>query len=475
MHTSRKHLGLVSLTLTAVAALVACGGGGGADPASAPPLVNFGSTAPLPTDITGVLMTMNCVDGAGWQCSGAQQLRTDNGVTVTNSGVQAYGRSTSDLVPGNANPTTATGLEPASGGTVEMRFKRNIPGDYAVTRAGMIMTNLGITWDGTNPRPPAIEVFDPTKGVTKLNVDGSLSWLNTLPDASDMAYFNWQGLGLNATQANYANNRYFPRTEPVICPPGVATCASTETTGITYLGGAFRAGGTDPDRTTATRLHSDGDIKAGVPPGPPGGVPFAGNKGIRGLVAFSFDYANIGTWATEETVLVDEWAGPGQEHTTNRRGVVAFGEATPPAQVPEAGGVDYAGVVYGWYFSGSGPDLVYYRATATVSVNLDSRQVAIRISNASQDGNSTITVPLAAEVTTGLGAKGSNVANYFTGAGSTSSGADAMTGGIGGRFFGPVAAGRSGNVGPAEIAGSFSLLNSTTKASTVGGFIARRQ
>jgi hypothetical protein len=315
-------------------------------------------------------------------------------------------------------------------------------------------------------------LFEPTQGVSKVEPNGTLSWANTLPLPTDMTYYNWQGLGDKATQANYANNRYFPRTAPVICPPGVTVCASTETAGIAYLVGPFRSGGTDPDRTTATRLHSDGDVKAGVPPGPVGGVPFAGNKGIRSLVAFSYDFANIGTWATEETVLVDEWANAGLEHTTNRRGVVAFGDTTPAAQVPSAGGIDYAGVVYGWYFSGSGTDLVYYRATATVSVNFDSRQVAIKISNAVQDGTTT-SVPMAAEVTTGMGASGSNVANYFTGA-ATSAGADAMTGGIGGRFFGTVAQGRTG-LGPAEIAGSFSLINNTSKASTVGGFIGRRQ
>lgn len=472
MHASHTRIALFALTSAAAAALIACGGGGGGGSTTAPPAVNFGTTAPLPIDIPGVPTTMSCVDGAGWQCSGTQ-LRTDNGVTVTNSGVQAYGQSTSDLAPGNTNPTTATGLEPTSGGTVEMRFKRNIPGDLAITRAGLVMTNLGITWDGANPRPPAIEVFEPTQGVTKLNPNGSLSWVNALPLPSDMSYYNWQGLGANATQSNYANNRYFPRAAPVTCPPGTTTCANTETAGIAYSIGAFRTGGTDPDRTTATRLHSDGDIKAGVPPGPPGGVPFAGNKGIRSLVAFSFDYSNIGTWATEETVLVDEWANAGLEHTTNRRGVVAFGDTTPSAQIPSSAGIDYAGVVYGWYFSGSGTDLVYYRATATVSVNFDSRQVAIKFSNAVQDGTTT-TVPIAAEVTTGLGAAGSNVANYFTGA-AASSGSNVMNGGIGGRFFGPVAAGRSGNIGPAEIAGSFSLLNSTTKASTVGGFIGRRQ
>ncbi len=472
MHASHTRLSLFALTSAAAAVLIACGGGGGGGGSTTPtPVVP--ATAPLPTDITGVSTSMSCVDGTGWQCSGTQ-LRTDNGVTLTNSGVQAYGRSTSDLVPGNANPTTATGLEPTSGGTVEMRFKRTIPGNFAVTRAGMIMTNLGISWDSANPRPPAIEVFEPTQGVTKLNTDGTLSWANTLPPPNDMSYYNWQGLGANATQANYANNRYFPRTAPVICPPGTTTCASTETAGINYLIGAFRTGGTDPDRTTATRLHSDGDVKAGVPPGPPGGVPFAGNKGIRSLVAFSFDYANIGTWATEETVLVDEWAGPGQEHTANRRGVVAFGETTPSAQMPEAAGIVYSGVVYGWYFAGSGTDLTYYRATATLTVDFETRQVKIEISNATQDGSTTVTVPVAASVTVGMGAKGSNVANYFTGV-AASTGANAMRGGIGGRFFGPVAAGRSGNIGPAEIAGSFSLLDSTSKASTIGGFIGRRQ
>ncbi len=471
MHASHTRITLFALTCAAAAALVACGGGGGGGSTTPSPVVP--ATAPLPTDITGVSTSMACVDGAGWQCSGTQ-LRTDNGVTVTNSGVQAYGRSTSDLAPGNLNPTIATGLEPTSGGTVEMRFKRNIPGNFAVTRTGMIMTNLGISWDGTNPRPPAIEVFEPTAGVTKRNNDGTLSWLNALPDPTLMSYYDWQGLGANATQANYANNRYFPRAAPVSCPPGVTPCASTETTGITYLAGAFRAGGTDPDRTTATRWHSDGDVRAGTPPGPPGGVPYANNKGIRDLTAFSFDYSSIGTWATSETVLVDEWANAGLEHTTNRRGVVAFGDTTPSAQMPEAAGIVYSGVVYGWYFAGTGTDLTYYRATATLTVDFDSRQVKIDITNAAQDGAPAITVPLAVSVTTGMGAKNSNVANYFTGAAS-SSGTNAMTGGIGGRFFGPVAAGRSGNIGPAEIAGSFSLLNATSKASTVGGFIGRRQ
>lgn len=42
-------------------------------------------------------MTMFCADGAGVQCSGDAAVRTENGVTLSNSGVQVYGNSTSDL------------------------------------------------------------------------------------------------------------------------------------------------------------------------------------------------------------------------------------------------------------------------------------------------------------------------------------------------------------------------------------------
>lgn len=470
MHVSRNRLGPFVLTSLAAALMVACGGGGGGGGGSAPPAVNFGTAAPLPTAVSGST-TMSCIDGADWQCSGSLILRTDNSVSITSSGVQAYGRSTSDLLPVNPSKTTATGLEPASGGSVDMRFKRNTT-SFAVTRAGMILTNLDITWDELAPRPPAIEVFEPTSGVTKLNANGSLSWVNALPAPTDMTYYNWAAVGASAAQANYANNRYFPRTAPVTCPVGVATCASTETTGIAYAIGAFRTGGTDPDRTTAHRLHSDGDVKAGSPPGTTAGVPFAGNKGFRDLVAFSYDYSNLGTWVTEETAEIDEWANVNREHTVNRRGTVAFGAVTDPNTVPAAGGIDYQGVVYGWY-SPDGATTVYYRASATLSVNFDSRQVAIRISNAAVDGDPATKVDFAAEVTTGLGAAGSNVANYFTGAANST--ANGLTGGIGGRFFGPVGQGRSGNTGPAEIAGSFTLKNATSKATTIGGFIGRRQ
>lgn len=478
MHTSRKLIGPFALTSVTAALLVACGGGGGGSESAPPPAVNFGATAPLPTDIVGQALTMNCIDGADWQCSGSM-LRTDNGVGITNSGVQAYGRSTSDLQVPNPSKTTATGLEPVStagGGVIDMRFRRNAT-TLAVTEAGMVMTNLGITWDDLVPRPPAIELFEPSQGVTKLNANGSFSRSNALPVPTTMSYYDWAALGATATQPNYANNRYFPRPgSPVSCPTAPVAGGTTETCGIIYTAGAFRTGGTDPDRTTGLRFHSDGDVKAGSPPGTAVGVPFAGNKGFRNLVAFSYNYANLGTWLTEETAEVDEWAGIDKEHTVNRRGVVAFGQTTTPSAVPEQGVVNYAGVVYGWYTPG-GSGLVYYRATATLSVDFATRQVAIRITGAAEDGNPSNTVPLAAEVTTGLGDKKANVANYFTGA-ATSTGTTALKGGIGGRLFGPITAGRSGNVGPAEIAGSFSLLQDTpnaSKAATVGGFVGRIQ
>ena len=477
MPTSRNRLALPILTLTAAAAaLIACGGGGGSDPASAPPLVNFGNSAPLPA-VLGGSSTMSCVDGAGFQCSGTF-LRKENGVTVTNSGVQVYGHSTSDLAANNQTPTTATGLEPDDGnGLAETRFQRVLQGNaLAVTRAALLLSNVGISWDGINPRPQTIEVFEKTQGETKLAANGSLSIVNPLHAPTDMNYYNYAGAANQRTPANYANNRYFPRPgDPTTCPtpptPGPTTF--TETCGVVYTPGPFRSGGTDPDRTTAKRLHSDGDVKAGTPPGPVTGVPFAGNKGYRDLIAFSFDYANLATWASEETVEIDEWANASNEHTSNRRGAVAFGAATDPNAVPAAGGVDYKGVVYGWY-TPDGASTVFYRAAATVSVNFDSRQVAVRISDAKEDGTATA-VPFTAEITTGLGKAGENAANYFTGA-LTASGSTALSGGLGGRLFGPVGQGPfTANQGPAEIAGSFTLKNATTKAATIGGFIGRRQ
>ena len=476
MPTSRNRLALPVLTLAATAAvLMACGGGGGGDAASAPPLVNFGSTAPLPTEIAGIgTLSMTCADGANWQCSGTTPLRTDNGVAITASGVQVYGQSTSDQSPTNPDVTRADGLEtvPNGSGVAEIRLRKNATDKATVEQMAIILTNFGIKWDGVNERPPVIEAFEKTAGITSL-VGGALSTGGLLHDHTDTAWYDFGTNGTGANKSHYANNRYFPRTNPPIrnCP--TLTCANEETTGIVYAKGDFRTavGGTDPDRTSGHRLHGEGDVAAGDHPGGANlGVPYPGNKGFRDLQTYSFNYANLGTWLSQETTEVDEWTGKFTEHVTNRRGAAAFGETTLPTAVRGAGGASYRGIAYGWY-TANGTDAIYYTAAATISVDFDSRQVAVQINNATKVEQVGVSVPVSLTATLGMGKSGENVANYFTGAVNTG-GSAPLTGGLGGRFFGPSVQ-VSVDQGPAEIGGTFTLTNGTTKAATVGGFIAR--
>jgi len=476
MPTSRNRLALPVLTLTAAAAtLIACGGGGGGDAASAPPLVNFGNSAPLPTDIAGTgALSMTCADGVNWQCSGAAPLRAENGVAVTASGVQTYGQSTSDLLPTNPDVTRADGFEtvPNGNGVAEIRIRKNATDKATVEQMALLLGQFGIKWDGVHERPQVIEAFDKTAGISSL-VGGALATGGLLHDHTDTAWYDFGTNGTGANQAHYANNRYFPRTSPPIrnCP--TVTCANEETTGIHYTVGDFRTavGGTDPDRTSGHRLHSEGDVAAGDHTGGANqGVPYPGNKGYRDLQTYSFNYANLGTWLSQETTEVDEWTGRFTEHVTNRRGAAAFGETTLPAAVRGAGGANYRGVAYGWYTT-NGTDAVYYTAAATISVNFDSRQVAVQISNATSVEQVGTPVSISLTTTVGMGKSGDNVANYFTGSVNTGGNAP-LTGGLGGRFFGPSVQ-VSADQGPAEIGGTFTLTNSTTKAATVGGFIAR--
>lgn len=478
MYTSRSRLGLFALSSAAAAALIACGGGGGGGGGSSGPAVPFGSSATLPTEIAAPPLTMTCAEGANWQCSGAAVLRSDNGVAITASGVQTYGRSTSDLATPNQDVTKANGFETVANGSgvTELRLRKNATNKATVERVGLILTNFGIKWDAVNERPPVYEVFEPTSGITEL-VGGLLSSGAALHDHTDTVFYDFGTNGpVNGHQTHYANNRYFPRnttTNPLRCPTGVITCVNEETTGIHYTTGDFRTtvGGNDPDRTTGHRLHSEGDVSAGDhPTGANLGVPYAGSKGFRDLQAYSYNYANLGTWLSQETTEVDEWSTLFTEHVTNRRGAIAFGDVTTPAAVPAAGGADYRGTAYGWY-TANGADVVYYSAAVTISVNFDSRQVAIQLSNAVNVEQPAVTVPLSVTTTVGMGRSGNNVANYFTGAVDTG-GTAPLTGGVGGRFFGPSVIVTS-NQGPAEIGGTFTLKNAGSKAATVGGFIAR--
>jgi hypothetical protein len=262
-------------------------------------------------------------------------------------------------------------------------------------------------------------------------------------------------------------------------------CPTTESSGLQRQSGDWLSGGTRPHSASATRLHGDGDVHAGdgppdangnptiLPGGDGPGVPFPGSKGYRHLTSWSYQYANLGAWITQDTVQIVEWTGgPGtDEHNQSRSGMTAFGAVTDPASVPTNGSATYAGIVYGWYAPNATTEAPFFRGSALVTVNFATRQVTVSIQNTRTDDAAATTVPVALTATTAMGAAGSNVANYLTGTAANGS----LSGGLSGRYFGPVVTAGSSGTGPAEIGGSFSLSNSATGAAVVGGFIGRKQ
>lgn len=444
------------ILMLAMSILTGCGGGGGSTPAPAP--------APAPTPFT-----MSCVDGANYQCSGAAILRSENGVALTRSGVQVHGRSTGDVL-NPANPNIATGLALASGGTAEIRSHRTGGNPDKVV---LLLKNLGIRWDATSERPPIIELFDPTGPLNSLATSrvelgnsGALLY-STLPAPSDLAFYDFGTLGAGGTQANYANNRYFPRTDPARCdsPP----CTQVETTGLNFTAGNWPSSGVRPNVLGGQRLHEDGDIHAGDAPGGgilPGGngrgVPFPGSKGVREIVQWSYSYSNIGYWGTRDTVDLAEWSPIGSfEHNTARTGVVTYGAVTDPSTVPSTGSASYAGFVYGAYAPDGATDQVNFTGNVTVTVNFTARTVVVAVSNCVVAGTAT-PVPIAFASTSSIsGTAGEE--NYASG-----TIAGGLNGGISNRFFGPLS---SGN--PPEVGGAFSL-SGAGGAAAIGGYIAYR-
>ncbi len=476
------------VTLTATNA-IGCDNGVFGDPlpgadkiceyASTSPAPVTGQPAPVPD---GTPMTMSCIEGANTQCSGRSIIRIENGVTLTSSGVQAYGKSTNDLAVPIANATAAYGLMPASGGLAEIRaFKAS---DGVVSNPAMLLSNLGISWDGKVERPLIIETFRATQGHMLVDASGAIS-AATLPPSSDLGFYNVASKGVGGTQSNYANNSYFPRSEPSRCPPEMVPCPTVETKGLKNQAGDWQSGGIEPNIADVSRLHEDGDVHAGnglpdangnptiLPGGSGFGVPFPGSKGYRQLTNWSYRYANLGAWFTQDTVRIVEWTGGAgtDEHNQSRTGMVAFGQVTDPANVPASGSASYAGIVYGWYAPNGTQDASFFRGSALVTVDFATRAVSVSIQNTHTWDAAWTEVPVAMSGTTMMGAAGSNVANYLTGAISNAS----LSGGLGGRFFGPVVTTGNSGAGPAEIGGSFSLSNGTTKAAVVGGFIARKQ
>jgi hypothetical protein len=427
-------------------------------------------------------MTMSCVDGPTYQCSGGNIIKSDNGVALTSSGVQAYGKSTSDLADPNPNGSGAFGLALSSGGVAEIRLAKNSSG--TISDPAVLLSNLGLTWDGKTERPQIVETFKTTQGRVQLDARGALTFV-ALPPSSDLSFYDYAVKSTAGTQQNYANNRYFPRTDPSRCDPP-SPCPTTETTGLHYYPGDWRTGGSTPDTADVGRVHGDGDVHAGdgrpapdgsrtiLPGGNGPGVPFPGSKGYRALELWSFQHANLASWATQDTVQIGEW-GALNEHNKNRRGIVAFGAVTDPASVPATGSATYSGIAYGLYHVPNPADALKdpssFRGTATVTVNFATREVIVTIDKTVTSGTAGTAVPVALRAVTTMGAAGTNAANYLTGLVDNGT----LKGGLSGRHFGPVVATGTSGQGPAEIGGAFSLSNSTTGAVALGGFIARKQ
>ncbi len=444
--------------------LSACGGSG-SDTST--------SSTSVPSAQQSSASTPSC-PGNGLECSGNSILRTDNGIAVTTSGVQVYGVSTNDLLTPNPSPGTAYGLQPATGGMADLRVSKAADGRLASVT--LLLSKLGLSWDGTNERPLIIETFEPRQGRVQLDANGLASF-SALPLATDLDFFDFGKKGASGTQAHYANNIYFPRSEPVRCPTNKPDCPTVETTGLSANLGDWRTGGDVPDSAGAARLHEDGATQAGygvdasgnlvlLPDADGPGVSYPGFKGYRDFRHWSYAYANLGAWITQDTVLINEWGG-GNEHNKMRRGLVAFGSVTPPAEIPATGVVRYRGQLRGWFSYTPGEDSYPIFGDVEAEVDFANHTVKLTFSGTRIDEGTMDTLPLS--LTASADISTAQLANYFSGSASNTS----LSGGIGGRFFGPVSTGGSGT-GPAELGGNFQLQSANQGPVSIGGFLLRK-
>jgi hypothetical protein len=496
-------------------ALASCGGGGGGGSGDEdPPTQPSGGNNTPPSQAF-----LPCINTEAIQCSGSTILETNNSIALTDSGVQVYGKSTSDTDP-TRQPGDAWGLAPDSGGVAEIRLEKNADGD--VVRSAMILSNIGLNWNGTTTRPPIVEVFSNQQGRVQITGEANRPFLlSALPASNDLSFYDWASKGMAGTQENYANNYYFPRTEPIRCDTEGSGCPKTWAEYVADQTPKFSRGPwrTNPNPTpiqTAAdeygvmRYHEDGDLRAGDDlPGPNGerrciecdeigadgkprnsgfGVSYPGFKGYRELYSHNFEYVNLANWSTQDTVNIVEWTGNvGQEHNKDRRGFVAFGNVTPASSIPTSGTAIYRGAVYGSYAdraiaTAATQDAKTFRGIATITVDFALRTVDVVVTQTrSFEAEATATwVPSTLRATTRLGDAGTSKANYFTGPAAYQADpaipvADLpprtyTQGGLGGRFFGPV----TGN-GPAELGGTFLLSGTAAGETVIAGFIARKQ
>ena len=223
------------------------------NPAIDPALTaNVAPSEPLPKN--------NCKGDASVQCSGASTLQIDNHITVTASGVHTYGASNTDFFS-KETLTNSAGLKIASGGTVEVRTNRSknsTPSDPI-----LILSNIGLSWDGKTERPPIIETFSQTSKRVELSSNGFL--LNKdLPALNDVSFFDFALRGTAATQSHYANNVYFPRPLDGTCSDrNIKTCLLTESPPLVIEFGDWKNSGIKPDKLFASHEHLDGAVEVG--------------------------------------------------------------------------------------------------------------------------------------------------------------------------------------------------------------------
>ena len=450
-------LALPVLTMALATLLASCGGSSDSGRATA----QSGGTG------------VDCPE-VGMQCSGGSIIRIDNGIAVTTSGVQTYAISTNDLLQPNPAPGSAYGLQPATGGLADLRVKRDTNGQTATVT--LLLSRLGLSWDGINERPLIIETFEKNQGRVQLNSAG-IATLSALPPPTNVNFYDYATLGTAATQANYANNIYFPRNEPIRCPASDPNCPASETDGVHTQVGNWRTGGSNPDNVWATRLHEDGAVQAGygidatgrlilLPTANGVGVPYPGFKGYRDYHQWSYASANLGSWVTQDSVLITEWNG-NNEHNKMRRGFVAFGDTTDVSTLPSSGVVRYTGNLHGWFTYDKNLESQVIVGQVEANVDFSTRIVTLTFSGTRVNDSSLTAVPVSLTSTLNLGA--AEFGNYFSGIASNTT----LSGGTSGRFYGAVGAGSSGT-GPAEIAAIFQLHGVGTGPVSIGGVLLKR-
>jgi hypothetical protein len=131
--------GIIAVLLAGLSLLSGCGGG---DDGSTGQSGTSGSPQQMGTGAQGVTAAAAC-PGSGTECTGATILRTDQGISVTDFGVQVYGTSTNDLLTPNPAPQQAYGLRPATGGQADLRVSKAADGRLASVT--LLLSNLGLS------------------------------------------------------------------------------------------------------------------------------------------------------------------------------------------------------------------------------------------------------------------------------------------------------------------------------------------